>query len=667
MKTRPHVFVAVSLLLLCSPLTLAQESPSEQGILLEQVPPIEPLTAAPFSSSPKAVPAIESTPPTEQAPVVDQIPTAVEAKPMEIPAIEQVSFEAVVSEGWLRYDTLPSQEQDIYKNWAIQFARHLAKKEPNFLRTCSQEATPNPTCALVSQRRGSESEKATLSKAVRKSFYDAVAALDNPATRGEKCKTSLPKLKSVIATAQASRIHPRALYWALVCTEIEIAAKRISAEKAKTDLAGVTALAEKESAAALAQLEGAHQKEIATVAKEYEVMNKLASIAKPAKIDVAKARALKTKLDRLTKKKLVPKLPRDIADKLRGAKRLASQEGKALQTLETFATKTKNDLWNRFPFSLHTFLALEKDPNSPLFQAVQNQPDLTAVAESSDLRLNNLVLMVEALIRNKKIVAAEFVARAIAKDISKIEDLRFRLYFSGVLVVLAREIPSVLLLSQNLGPLLRDHEQLIGLTTLRTLFPLEYRIYDARRGDGIDKQGRDRRKTVGEILENDRLRNGMDKSLLAGLLYVESAFNPNAASHAGANGLTQMLLSTANERLHTMMADEPGYDVEQMKGQSLISEAQLKYDLTLSIGLGTEYFEAVRRDFRGSEGLALAAYNSGPTFVNNWLAGHNFMTEQIRTDLIAMDYDGDFHASDYALSILAKAKWYKLLYYEGQR
>lgn len=83
---------------------------------------------------------------------------------------------------------------------------------------------------------------------------------------------------------------------------------------------------------------------------------------------------------------------------------------------------------------------------------------------------------------------------------------------------------------------------------------------------------------------------GFSLSLLVAVAQVESNFQPNAASHAGARGLLQVLPSTARELQIDL--DDPGSDVLA----------------------GARYLKRMRARF-GSLELALAAYNAGPTAV----------------------------------------------------
>ena len=92
-------------------------------------------------------------------------------------------------------------------------------------------------------------------------------------------------------------------------------------------------------------------------------------------------------------------------------------------------------------------------------------------------------------------------------------------------------------------------------------------------------------------------RHGLPPSFLTRLIWQESSFRPNAVSSAGAQGIAQFMPGTAGER----GLGDP-FDPEQ------------------AIPKAAEFLAELRQRF-GNLGLAAAAYNGGPTRVDNWLAG----------------------------------------------
>lgn len=90
-------------------------------------------------------------------------------------------------------------------------------------------------------------------------------------------------------------------------------------------------------------------------------------------------------------------------------------------------------------------------------------------------------------------------------------------------------------------------------------------------------------------------RNGLDPSLLAGLIKAESNFDPTVGSGAGAQGLTELMPGTAE----SVGVKDPHNPTESIEG-------------------GARVLREMLDKFGGNTELALAAYNAGPGAVEQY-------------------------------------------------
>ena len=91
------------------------------------------------------------------------------------------------------------------------------------------------------------------------------------------------------------------------------------------------------------------------------------------------------------------------------------------------------------------------------------------------------------------------------------------------------------------------------------------------------------------LIEQASAKYGVDPQLVKSVIKVESNFDPEAVSHAGAKGLMQLMDATAAD-----LGVEDSFDVAQ------------------NIHGGVAYLAQQLRRFHGDVRLALAAYNAGP-------------------------------------------------------
>lgn len=87
-------------------------------------------------------------------------------------------------------------------------------------------------------------------------------------------------------------------------------------------------------------------------------------------------------------------------------------------------------------------------------------------------------------------------------------------------------------------------------------------------------------------------RYGVDRALVRAVIHAESAFRPNVISHAGAQGLMQLMPATAER----FAVDDP-------------------FDARQNIRGGVRYLAWLLKRFNGNQVLALAGYNAGEASV----------------------------------------------------
>jgi soluble lytic murein transglycosylase len=108
-------------------------------------------------------------------------------------------------------------------------------------------------------------------------------------------------------------------------------------------------------------------------------------------------------------------------------------------------------------------------------------------------------------------------------------------------------------------------------------------------------------------------QNKLDPFLLAAVIKTESNFNSQAVSSKGACGLMQIMPDTGQWILKQMGEPSTGKDP--------------LFDPNTNIKLGSWYLATLAGEFQNDYVLTLAAYNSGPGNVREWLAAGSFNGE----------------------------------------
>jgi Transglycosylase SLT domain len=168
---------------------------------------------------------------------------------------------------------------------------------------------------------------------------------------------------------------------------------------------------------------------------------------------------------------------------------------------------------------------------------------------------------------------------------------------------------------------------LLGLTLLQQA-PARAEPQNAGTSDQLKATGQAKRanlyaSTICRVVSQAAADNGLPLEFFTRLIWQESRFNPDAVSPKGAQGIAQFMPGTASWR---GLADP--FEPEQALRES------------------ASYLRELRTTFRGSLGLAAAAYNAGPGRVEAWLAGRGGLPAETRAYVRTVTgHDADTWAS----------------------
>jgi len=117
---------------------------------------------------------------------------------------------------------------------------------------------------------------------------------------------------------------------------------------------------------------------------------------------------------------------------------------------------------------------------------------------------------------------------------------------------------------------------------------------NAETGNRIVSGDKDK-KTFADIIREASARYGVDESVIRAVIKQESSFNPKAVSRCGAQGLMQLMPTTAQS-----LGVKDAFNPEE------------------NIMAGTRYLKQKLDEFDGNLALALAAYNAGSGAVRKY-------------------------------------------------
>ncbi len=147
-----------------------------------------------------------------------------------------------------------------------------------------------------------------------------------------------------------------------------------------------------------------------------------------------------------------------------------------------------------------------------------------------------------------------------------------------------------------------------------------------------------------DIMVEATRKLGLETAWVYGLIRQESRFVMNARSHVGASGLMQLMPATARH-----VAKKIGFDDF---AHSSVNEVET------NILLGTNYLNMVLGDLDGSQTMATAAYNAGPSRPRAWRAT---LTKPVEGAIFAESIPFS-ETRDYVKKVMSNATYYAAMF-----
>lgn len=270
-------------------------------------------------------------------------------------------------------------------------------------------------------------------------------------------------------------------------------------------------------------------------------------------------------------------------------------------------------LWKNYPISWHSILSRIEDGQDPM-ENIRTRPLYSDEYDSGDAALDRRSAWLQLLMASED--PNGFSVRHYGEFVVKSFQPNLTPGFVQHLARLFNNASLYRLQIMALSNMAFNRPETVTPETLRLLYP----------------------RPFFEEIANER---HIDSAIILGLARQESGFDPSATSRANAQGLLQILPSTART-------------LKKSRGKKL-------YDYSDNIALGSQYILKLSQNFNGSIEKTLASYNAGQTVVGKWNNRYAFAAQdaQLFSDLIPYK-----ETREYVPNILRNAYWYHRLFPE---
>ena len=277
------------------------------------------------------------------------------------------------------------------------------------------------------------------------------------------------------------------------------------------------------------------------------------------------------------------------------------------------AQKLYQDLLKEGPMTYYGLLSSFNLGQTPA-QSAPLKPNYP-MANDSDTQMKPQDIYHLERARNLLAEKAAYLASVELKEIPIREDFStpFLIYLA-MLNSKAKNHQSCFLIIKELS--LRGYDIQSSPFLIQTLFPLEF---------------------IG-LIQNHAKQHELDPAMILSLIKQESAFTQDANSSVGAQGLMQLMPTTA-------LAMEEALVLTELRKPEH------------NIRIGTLYLKKLIKQYHGNLVYALAAYNAGPTAVERWIKGSSdkWSTQEFIESITYKE------TREYVSSILRNYYWYSKL------